>query len=772
MFASLQGQEIVELSEFQNPDHSSYDMFGISVGANDSLLIVGAYGEDEDTANSNTVSSAGSAYIYRKIGEDWVFYQKIIAPDRHIDDSFGMSVDISDDYAVVSATRNDFNENYTDSVSDAGAVYIFHNNNGHWAFIRKIVAPARTQSQNFGENVKIEGDFLFIGCSKNPYDISESNYLNWAGAVFVYHFDGTDWNFFQKITAPVRSASSLFGSSICFSGNYLFLGSYLDRYDVNGLNAVNGAGSAYIFERDSGAFTFVQKVVAPDRNAYNRFGNSIAGDSSFMVVGSFTDDFNNNGTDSLFDAGSAYIFRNVSGVWMYDEKISAPDRRKGDQYGEKLGVSDNSLIVTAYRQCFDQYGNDSLLMAGAIYYYYFDGSNWSYVQKFTPSDRGFGNYFGNNIDMDHGLAFVTASNASKTYVLAVDENTYLQPVDQHVCNSSDAEFSFNSDAFVSFQWQKYHAPGWIDLTDTTVYQNIHSDTLKIASPHYSLNGNLYRCRAFNGVYTRISDAATLLVDTFVVADAGNDTMACSAGNFQLNASESQPNSGYWISGNAGVSFSDSSACNTMVNGLFYGSNIFTWIVNNGLCGMDSSDVTVLYPADSLQILQNPVSQNFSLNDTVLLYVSATGYAAEYQWYKDGMPLSDNPHISGATTDSLRLLLTTVNDTGAYFCMVFNPCDVVVSDTASLELITSGFARFSGSVTVFPNPASGVITISAGNDMGNIISVEITDILGNTMMEKRDFSDPVMADISSFCPGVYFVRVFTAKGSYVSEIIKK
>ena len=89
--------------------------FGDSVAISGDYAIVGASGED---AGGN---AAGAAYIFRRTGTNsWDAGVKIVAFDVQSSDTFGRSVAISGDYAVVGA-------NGEDAGGDAaGAAYIFH----------------------------------------------------------------------------------------------------------------------------------------------------------------------------------------------------------------------------------------------------------------------------------------------------------------------------------------------------------------------------------------------------------------------------------------------------------------------------------------------------------------------------------------------------------------------------------------------------------------------------------------------------------------------
>ena len=74
------------------------DRFGVSVDISGNYAIIGAFQEDEDDAGINTFTDAGSAYVYeRDLSGNWIEVQKIVpsASDRGANTLFGSAVAIS-----------------------------------------------------------------------------------------------------------------------------------------------------------------------------------------------------------------------------------------------------------------------------------------------------------------------------------------------------------------------------------------------------------------------------------------------------------------------------------------------------------------------------------------------------------------------------------------------------------------------------------------------------------------------------------------------------
>ena len=76
-------------------------------------------------SGENTVQNAGSAYILYNNNGTWEEVQKIVASDRALNDQFGYSVSISGDYAIVGAYMEGEDALGGNTLSEAGSAYLF-----------------------------------------------------------------------------------------------------------------------------------------------------------------------------------------------------------------------------------------------------------------------------------------------------------------------------------------------------------------------------------------------------------------------------------------------------------------------------------------------------------------------------------------------------------------------------------------------------------------------------------------------------------------------
>lgn len=352
-----EGNNWVQLQQIASEEGEDNAFFGQSVAINGDNIIVGALYGATDANGENPISGAGSAYIYKLEGGIWVQKQKIVAQDRETNDAFGVSVDIKGDYAIIGASSENNN----------GAAYVFKNEEGVWVQQQKIVAPERAIDDQFGFSVAIDNDFIIVGAYKEDEDNIEENFLQDSGSAYIFRRDGNIWLPQQKIVALDRAAQDQFGWNVAIMGDYAVIGSYQGKLDANGQNPLNGAGSAYIFKWDGINWEQQQKIVASDRASQDSFGRSVAIDGDYVVVGADQGKLDANGENPLNNAGAAYIFKRNEDNWTQQQKIVASDRGADDIFGYYVSIGSNRVIVGAVWDSEDANGENPLYSAGSAY---------------------------------------------------------------------------------------------------------------------------------------------------------------------------------------------------------------------------------------------------------------------------------------------------------------------------------------------------------------------------------------------------------------------
>lgn len=215
-------------------DAQTFDRAGLSVSIFGDYAVLGAHNEDAGGSN------AGAAYIFsRDQGgiNNWGEIKKLIASDAQVDDFFGISVSIDNEYVVVGARWEDTNG------SNSGAAYIFNKDQGgidNWGQVQKILASDGESGDIFGFALNISGDYILIGAR------DEDEFGSDAGATYVFKNDGGTWSQLQKITASDASSSDEYGYGVAINGGNAIIGATKEDENENGSSTITDAGSVYM----------------------------------------------------------------------------------------------------------------------------------------------------------------------------------------------------------------------------------------------------------------------------------------------------------------------------------------------------------------------------------------------------------------------------------------------------------------------------------------------------------------------------------------------
>ena len=388
----------------------TYDHFGRAVSISGDYAIVGAFTEDHDADDDDAteVNNAGSAYIFKRDGNSWVQQQKIVASDRGAGDTFGHSVSINGDYAIVGSREEDHDASGGNLLSNAGSAYIFKRDGNSWVQQQKIVASDRGAGDRFGYAVSINGDYAIVAAFTEDHDANGANALSNAGSAYIFKRSGTTWTQETKLVANDRGVEDRFGWSVSIYGDYAIVGSVYEDHDASGANYLSNAGSAYIFRRDGNSWVQQQKIVANDRGEEDQFGYSVSINGDYAIVGALEEDHDANGANELIKSGSAYIFKRSGTTWVQETKLVASDREAGDYFGWSVSIDGDSAIVGAAWEEEDASGGNSLTKAGSAYIFRRSGTIWTQETKIAAGVRKISDNFGRSVDISGGYAIVGA----------------------------------------------------------------------------------------------------------------------------------------------------------------------------------------------------------------------------------------------------------------------------------------------------------------------------------------------------------------------------
>lgn len=344
--------------------------FGWSVAIDGNYIVVGAFADGTDADDLNNIGSSGSAYIFKLDGSGyWNQVQKLVAPIRKVDDNFGCSVSISIDKVVIGSYGEDEDENELNEVESSGAAYVYEMNlNDVWVIKQKIVSTARVGADRFGYSVGISGDQMIISALRDETDENENNNLVSCGSAYVLKRDQLgSWNHVQKIVQDLRASGDNFGESVAISGNRIIVGSPGEDEDASNSNHQTDAGAAYVFEKNGSVWIEKNKLVHHDRFQGQFFGKAVSISGDLALVGCPHEYSNSNDQVYKQSSGSAYVFSRGISDWSEIQKITASDRDEKDEFGKGVCIKNNRIVVGAALESQDIGTNNRMTYIGSAY---------------------------------------------------------------------------------------------------------------------------------------------------------------------------------------------------------------------------------------------------------------------------------------------------------------------------------------------------------------------------------------------------------------------
>ncbi len=343
--ANGQWQQTQKLVPF---DREAEAFFGYRLAMSGPYLVVGAYKEDQDASAGNPLTNAGAAYVYRRDANGtYQFEQKIVASDRAAGDYFGFSVAIDGTTIVVGAPTQDYDASGANLKGNAGAVYVFEKQGNTWVQTQKLVTSDRQVNDWLGKSVAIHGNYIVAGAPFQDYDVSGANSVTSAGALYVFQKTGNTWVQIQKLVANNREMGDYLGDWVAISGHSIAAGAPNHDLDASNTNSVTNAGAVFIFDKQGGGWVQSQKIVANDRQINDYFGFSFDLENNTLVVGANRHDYDTAGGNFIAQAGAAYFFEKTPTGWVFTHKVVSPQRNTNGYFGRGVAMSGIYAVIGA-----------------------------------------------------------------------------------------------------------------------------------------------------------------------------------------------------------------------------------------------------------------------------------------------------------------------------------------------------------------------------------------------------------------------------------------
>jgi len=389
---------------------------------------------------------------------------------------FGSAIAVDDSIMVVGAPFQQ-----TDAGVEAGAAYVYRYNGTNWIEEQVLEASTAKIGDRFGYQVDVLGDYIAITAIRKKWELVGANRF---GAVYLFHYDGTQWNEIRQF--PHNSSflqftsNSAFGESIKLKEDYLFVGvprnseaglaqqgsnhGLIMQYGFDSLGNVLSAIELFSNDQLSGEQMGTDMALVGDRViAAAPFGdiNNIDGSGIIrmsecnvpfcnMTTGYDTltntmmkeDEHLGYRMDSWQDRIAAAInLKDTSGTrygavqiyekttnWMLEQQVSPTI--PNTLFGSDVVLRGKVLAVGA-----DQGWNSSGYRTGVTYVYVQDSTGWQLYNDLTGIDSDEFDQFGFALAISDDFLFIGAPEHD-----GLDQNSgavYIIPIDQLHCNGME-----------------------------------------------------------------------------------------------------------------------------------------------------------------------------------------------------------------------------------------------------------------------------------------------------------------------------------------------
>lgn len=357
------------------------NFFGEQLAIHESQLFVSATNE---SVNGNAKS--GSVYVYDFVGNNWAYNQKLSASDAAENNYFGSSLDVDAGILVIGASKDG---KYVDA-GGPSAVYLYELDQANWVEQQKLTAPNENHFNRFGAHVQIDGDNIFVSA------VADESLDLFEGRVYIFEQGGTNWSVSTELGPLTGSDDHDLNFSLAVDGSELIIGASGDD------TLDDEAGSMMSYSYSNFQWSANDKVNMLPGSARNYFGRSTAIDGNHMLIGSYGDDTINR------ESGSVYAYVLSEEEWLPGPKIYANNPSAHENFGYSVAMDGLTAIIGA--PGFDKNTHNP----GSAYLYTFNGTEWVFEAKLTPSDGVDDDYFGGAVSI-YGDCVLVAATGSDTY---------------------------------------------------------------------------------------------------------------------------------------------------------------------------------------------------------------------------------------------------------------------------------------------------------------------------------------------------------------------
>jgi hypothetical protein len=268
-------------------------------------------------------------------------------PDLKASDCLGSAVVADGDQVMASARGRDAGGNRS------GGVARWTREERAWIFDTWIDSPRPAAGQEFGQALSLKGSTLVVGAPLDSYRGSNS------GSAWVLAPAASNaWTAKADLVPSTPEPGERFGMTVATNGQRVVVSA--PHATVGGASR---AGRVLVYEPSGSNFASPVILTAPTPVADALFGESLACDGSWVIVGCPSDD------GASPNSGSVLAFRKTPVGWVLSQQIGPPAASPEARFGQSLALEGNRLWISEPRSS----------AGGSVHLYTYSGSRFNLV---------------------------------------------------------------------------------------------------------------------------------------------------------------------------------------------------------------------------------------------------------------------------------------------------------------------------------------------------------------------------------------------------------
>ncbi|TGM09482.1 hypothetical protein EHQ86_02330 [Leptospira yasudae] len=314
------------------------------------------------------------------------------------------------------------------------------------------------------------------------YTITASNAKNSIQTTIRFQASVGIWQNGAYIKASNADIADYFGNTIAIDGDTIAVGAYQESSAqttiTNGTtassdNSADSSGAVYVYRRNGAVWAQEAYLKAPNAEAYDYFGYSLAISGDTLVVGAYLESSSDttitNGTTASADnsaasSGAVYVFRRIGTTWSQEAYLKASNAEAGDLYGYSVSIFGDTIAVGANGESSNQTtitngptssADNSNSESGAVYVYKRTGTAWTQEAYLKANNASAGNWLGYSVAIsgDTIVSGATGESEGAAYVFVRGGTTWtqqriLKPVNPGSVNEFGNSLAISGDTIV------------------------------------------------------------------------------------------------------------------------------------------------------------------------------------------------------------------------------------------------------------------------------------------------------------------------------------